>query len=171
MKIIAIDPGYDRIGIAIIEKSEATAYKEVLLFSECFTTDRKKEITERIYDAGQEIERCIAEYQPDMFAIENIYFTNNQKTVIHVSEAKGAFKYIASSRGIVVREYTPLQIKVAIAGDGGASKDQIARMVPKLITVNIAEKTTHARGSSKGLDDELDAIAVGLTCCAHERGQ
>lgn len=169
MKIIAIDPGYDRIGVAVIEKSEATNHKEVLLFSRCIVTDRKQNINERIFYAGQEIERYIDQYQPEILAIENVYFTNNQKTVIHVSEAKGVFMYIALTKGLRVCEYTPLQIKVAITGDGAAKKEQVSYMVPKLIQVNMEQKTKDAGGSSTGLDDEVDAIAIALTCSAHER--
>jgi len=53
MKIIAIDPGYDRVGFAILEKSEETNQKEVLVYSECFETDRKKDISQRIFDIGE----------------------------------------------------------------------------------------------------------------------
>ena len=164
MKVLAIDPGYDRIGIAVVEKSEHTNFKEILIYSECYVTDRLQDITERIYNVGQRIEYLIKENNPDIVAIESLFFTNNQKTAIGVSEAKGVFKYIARNMNITVREYTPLQIKVALTGSGKATKEQIARMVPKIIKFDMAKKiTTH------GLDDEIDAIAVALTCFAHER--
>lgn len=163
--VIAIDPGYGRIGIAIIRNPRKG--KEELLFSECFSTDPKKTLGERVYDAGQEIDRLIKQHKPSVMAIENVYFEKNAKTVIGVSEAKGAFKYVAHDNGLTIFELTPPQIKTAITGNGRSSKDQVAWMVPKLIEIDMEAKIEAAGGSSKGLDDEIDAIAVGLTYCAH----
>lgn len=164
--IIAIDPGYDRCGIAIISKNEN---KEELVFSTCFVTDRGQELTDRVFTVGQELERLIKKYEPAAMAIENVYFQKNQKTIIGVSEAKGVYKYVAKQHTLDVVEFTPLQIKTAITGNGHATKDQVARMVPQLIEIDMEEKTAASGGTSQGLDDEIDAIAVGLTYFAHHR--
>lgn len=165
--IIAIDPGYDRCGIAILSKSDQG--KEELVFSTCFVTDRGQELTERVFAVGQEVERMIAAHSPTAMAIENVYFQNNQKTIIGVSEAKGVCKYVAGCHGLATTELTPLQIKVAITGNGHATKDQVAWMVPKLIDIDLEKKKEQAGGTSKGLDDEVDAIAVGLAYFAYEK--
>ena len=150
MKVLSIDPGFGRVGFAVTEK---TLGKEKLIFSECFVTDKKLEFTERLVAVGNQLKRLIDEYQPDAVALEQLFFKNNQKTVMHVSEARGALLYVAASAGVPVYEYTPLQIKVAITGYGASSKDQVAFMVKKLI--DLPDKIR--------LDDELDAIACGLT--------
>ena len=167
MIVLAIDPGYDRCGIAILAKEGGGP--EELLFSECFLTDKKQEITDRVFAIGQEVDRLVSTYKPTVLAIENVYFQKNQKTIIGVSEAKGVCKYVAKLHGMEVHELTPLQIKTAITGNGAATKDQVAWMVPKLIDIDMEEKKAQAGGVSKGLDDEIDAIAVGLAWLATHR--
>lgn len=161
--IISIDPGYDRCGIAVIKKEN----KEELLFSECFVTDRKHELTDRVFAVGQEIEHVIQKFKPTAMAIENVYFQNNQKTIIGVSEVKGVCKYVAKQFSLEVAEFTPLEIKTAITGNGRADKTQVAWMVPKLINYDPKKRTQELGGHSSGIDDEIDAIAVGLTYFAY----
>ena len=157
MRILAIDPGFERIGIAIIEKTNLQ--KDILVFSECFKTSAKIPFHERLRNIGNEVESVIEKYKPVALAIEKLYFTTNQKTVMGVSEARGAIIYVASKNNLQIYEYTPPQIKVAVTGYGKASKKMIMSMVPKLIEI---KKETNS-------DDELDAIAIGLTCLACER--
>ncbi|HUC88882.1 MAG TPA: crossover junction endodeoxyribonuclease RuvC [Candidatus Paceibacterota bacterium] len=157
MKILAIDPGFERIGIAVIERTPKQ--KDVLVYSSCFKTSAKIPFHERLTAIGNEIERVIKKYKPEALAIEKLYFTTNQKTVMGVAEARGVIVYSASRNGLSIFEYTPPQIKVAVTGYGKATKDMVIRMVLKLIKVD----------NSINSDDELDAIAIGLTCLACER--
>ncbi len=157
MKIIGIDPGYDRVGIAIIEKNSPKE-KEVLVHSECFTTVKADHIYDRLKEVGLRIRTLITEHQPKMLAMETLFITKNQKTAMHVAEARGIIAYEARLAGIPIFEYTPPQIKVAITGDGHSDKSQIIKMVPLLI--KMSEK--------KRIDDEYDAIAIALTCAACE---
>ena len=157
MKILAIDPGFERVGIAVIEKT--FLQKDKLVYSECFKTSAKIPFPERLKNIGIEIERIIKKYKPKALAIEKLYFTTNQKTVMGVSEARGVIVYVASRNCLEVFEYTPPQIKVAVTGYGKADKRMVMDMVPKLIDI---EKGVNS-------DDELDAIAIGLTCLACEK--
>jgi len=157
MKIISIDPGYDRVGVAILEKIRGG--KEELAYAECIETSSKLKLPERIFLIGQEIVRLIKKYKPEALAIETLFMTSNQKTVMGVSEARGVIIYEASRAGIPIFEYTPLQIKIAVTGYGRAEKREVHTMVKKLISLP----------AKKRLDDEIDAIAVGLTCFACER--
>jgi crossover junction endodeoxyribonuclease RuvC len=168
MKVIAIDPGYDRIGIAILER-QAGAARETLIHSECFTTDKKEPIDERIFVLGNHVRFIIEKYQPKVLSIESVFFTTNQKTVMGVSEAKGVMKFVAKSLGLAIHEYTPLQVKIAITGDGRADKSRVAMMVPKLIGVDLVERRKQMGGTSSGIDDEIDAIALGITYFAHAK--
>lgn len=156
MKILAIDPGFERVGIAILEKK--TESKETVVFSECFKTSAKVPFHERLTAIGTYLEDIITEYQPIALAIEKLYFTTNQKTVMGVSEARGVIIYSASRNGLLIFEYTPPQIKIAVTGYGKADKNMVMSIVPKLIHLPKATKS----------DDELDAIAIGLTCFACE---
>ncbi len=155
MKLLSIDPGYERVGIAIIEHQQ----KDVLIFSTCFKTSAKLPFYERLEIIGREIEKLIKKYKPEALAIEKLYFAANHKTVMGVSEARGVIIYCSSRNGLKIFEYTPSQIKVAVTGYGKANKEMVMSMVPKLITIT---KETNS-------DDELDAIAIGLTCLAREK--
>jgi crossover junction endodeoxyribonuclease RuvC len=157
MRIIAIDPGYERLGIAIVEKKPRE--KEVLLYSDCFKTDKKLAHSERLGLIGAEIERMIGEFEPESLALETLFFSTNTKTAISVAEARGVILYSAAKHGLPVYEYGPGQIKVAVTGYGKSDKEQIIAMIPRLVRI---EKTIKH-------DDEYDAIAVGLTCFATEK--
>jgi crossover junction endodeoxyribonuclease RuvC len=157
MKILGIDPGFERIGIAIIERKPKA--KDALVYSHCFKTSAKIPFHERLTAIGSEIEKIIKKYKPEALAIEKLYFTTNQKTVMGVSEARGVVIYSASRNGLQIFEYTPPQIKVAVTGYGKADKRMVMSMVPRLIDMD----------KSINSDDELDAIATGLTCLASER--
>jgi crossover junction endodeoxyribonuclease RuvC len=154
MRIIAIDPGYERLGIAVIEKPQKG--KEQLIYSDCFKTSAKLPFYERLVAIGNEIEKLIKEFNPTAVAVETLFFASNQKTAMQVSEARGVIVYSAKKLGLEVFEYSPLQIKMAITGDGRSDKQSIIFMIPKL--VKIEKEIQH--------DDEYDAVAVGLTCFA-----
>jgi crossover junction endodeoxyribonuclease RuvC len=158
MTIISIDPGYERIGIAVILKDNSSS-NEQLLFSECFKTSPKLSIPERLGLIGERIAEVIKEYKPDQMGIENLFMSNNQKTVMGVSQARGVIIYEAIRNGLSVIEFTPLQIKNAITGYGKATKDQVYMMVKQLI--DLPENVKQ--------DDEIDAIAVGITAFAYYR--
>ncbi len=158
MKIIGIDPGYERIGIAVIEKNPSDK-REVLLFSECFKTSAKLSLPERIHLLGAEIDSVIKKFSPTILSIEKLYFENNQKTAMGVSEARGAIIYVGKLNNLEILEFTPLQIKNAVTGYGKATKAQVHSMVSKLIALPV----------SVTQDDEIDAIAIAITGLASSR--
>ncbi|MBP6858539.1 MAG: crossover junction endodeoxyribonuclease RuvC [Candidatus Pacebacteria bacterium] len=157
MIILGIDPGYDRLGVAIIEKNGRN--KEKLLYSGCLQTSAEDDIYTRFGKIGAEVARVISEYSPAALAIETLFITKNQKTAMRVAEARGIIIYEAVRAGIPVHEYSPMQIKSAITSDGKSDKERIIKMVHILIDIP-AKKT---------VDDEYDAIAVALTHSAHAR--
>lgn len=150
--ILGIDPGYDRLGVCILEKSLNN--ENVVLFSTCLISNKKNEISERIYELCSELKKILLKYRPCTLAIEKLFFTTNQKTVMGVSEARGAIIYLAQETGLTVSEYTPLQIKIALTGYGKADKDQVYFMLQKVLKIS---------SKNKKLDDEYDAIAVAYT--------
>jgi len=154
MRIIAIDPGLERVGIAILDKERGG--KETLVFSECFKTKSSLSLPERLNLIGAHLNEAILEYKPEALAIESLFFTTNQKTALVVSQARGVIIYEGAKNKLLIYEYTPLQIKVAVTGYGKATKTQVDSMVQKLITISKKIKS----------DDEMDAVAIGLTCFA-----
>jgi crossover junction endodeoxyribonuclease RuvC len=157
-RILGIDPGYERLGIAILEKNKGDK-KERVLFSECFKTSSKLEFHERLCLLGGEVRNVIKKYDPEILSIETLFLTTNQKTVMHVAEARGVVIYEAASAGLKIFEASPPQIKIATTGYGKANKEQIIKMVKMLVEID----------NSKKSDDELDAIAIALTAFAYMR--
>ncbi|HYC34388.1 MAG TPA: crossover junction endodeoxyribonuclease RuvC [Candidatus Paceibacterota bacterium] len=157
MRVLSIDPGYDRLGIAVIEKNKGS--KETLVFSDCLETGSKKPHEERLRSIGEKIKEIIEDFKPEAFAIENLFLTNNQKTAMKVAEARGVILYEAANAHLPVTEFTPPQIKSAVCGNGKADKKAVMKMVSLLI--KIEKKINH--------DDEFDAIAIGLAYFATKR--
>jgi crossover junction endodeoxyribonuclease RuvC len=157
MKVLGIDPGYDRVGIAVIEKLPSS--KERVLHSECLQTSVKDDFYTRLGQVGAKIAEVIGEHSPDALAIETLFITKNQKTAMRVAEARGVIIHEAIRVKIPVYEYNPLQIKIAVTGHGGSDKDQVMKMIPLLVKIPV----------KKAVDDEYDAIAVALTCLASEK--
>ncbi len=156
MRIIAVDPGFERVGIAVLEK---LSNKESLLYSNCFKTPASLPFQERLLMIGEEIERLAKKWSPGALSIETLLFNKNQKTALMVSEARGVIIYTAAKNRLKVLEFTPLQVKIAVTGYGRAEKGQVGQMVKKLIKI----------GDNVTSDDELDAIAVGLASLAGVR--
>lgn len=154
MRVLALDPGYERLGIAVLEKKAGG--KEILLFSECFQTPKTSLFPERLHAVGIELRKIIKEYTPEAIAIESLFFTNNQKTAMHVAEVRGVIMYEAIDHHLQFAEYTPGQIKNAVTGDGRADKKQIFSMVTKLVKID----------KKIAFDDEYDAVAIGITFLA-----
>ncbi len=156
MKVLAIDPGYDRCGVAILERTRAG---DILLYSDCITTSARSPFATRLGGIGKRVGVLIKKFKPSSLAIENLYFNTNQKTAMRVAEVRGALIYIATISKLPVYEYTPPQVKSAVAGWGRADKKQMMAMLPKLIRID--KKIQH--------DDEYDAIALGITHLASVR--
>jgi len=157
MKVLAIDPGYGRCGVAVVEK--ARGGKEALLYSACIETSATSEFADRLAHVANECARLIKVYAPDCVAMEKLYFQTNQKTAMQVAEVRGALINTAQAAGIEVFEYTPGEIKSAATGNGSADKKAVARMLHTLI--KIEKIISH--------DDEYDAIAIAVTHLARAR--
>jgi len=163
MKVLAIDPGYGRCGVAVVEKNPSTALgasgREMLLYSACIETPAKMDFPERLAVIANECARLIKTHAPDCVALEKLYFQTNQKTAMRVAEVRGALINTAQGAGIEVFEYTPGEVKSAAAGSGSADKKAVARMLHALM--KIEKEIRH--------DDEYDAIAIAVTHLSRAR--
>jgi len=157
MKVLAIDPGYGRCGMAVVEKTGRS--REVLLYSDCVETSSSSEFPSRLAEVTNECARLIALYAPDCMVLEKLFFQKNQKTAMKVAEVRGALMQLAAQNGLPVAEYTPGEVKSAAAGSGSADKQAVAKMLHTLIKIEKFIKH----------DDEYDAIAIGVTHLARAR--
>lgn len=156
--VLGIDPGYDRVGIAVVKQS-LNSKKAEIVYSECFLTNKEEDLSTRILAISARVADIIEKHKPNRLSIEKLYFTNNQKTAMGVAEARGVIINKAKEFGIPVDEYTPPQIKLAITGYGKADKKAVWRMTNAL--ADIKTKVEY--------DDEMDAIAIALTSLAINR--
>lgn len=147
--ILAIDPGYDRVGWAIGPKNRA---QPQVLELGLIQTEKTANIFSRYQQISQKLKELIATYQPTELAIENLYFAKNIKTAIRVAEAKGVIIQTCLEQGLKVFEYDPNTIKQVVTGHGKADKKAVAKMIK--LQLKLDEKL---------IDDTLDAAACYLT--------
>ena len=153
--ILGVDPGYDRIGFAVMTYEK----KPMVLHSECFTTDKHNQYQQRVWRVYNRMRQILAIHTLSAICVEKIFFKNNQKTAIDVAGVRGVILSCASEHSLPVYEYTPAQIKVAVTGVGNADKTQIHKMVSLLVTMK----------DKKRVDDEVDAVATGIAHIAHTK--
>lgn len=148
--VLAIDPGFDRVGVAVVTKN---GQKEKILFSKCILTNKKESQSKRLEQIGLEIKKIIKKEKPSCMAIEKLFFNQNTTSALRVAEARGVIMYEAVCAGLRVFEYSPQEIKIAVTGYGKASKGDVEMMTLRLLSLKTTPK----------YDDEVDALALGVT--------
>lgn len=121
-------------------------------------TDPAHALPGRLAEIRHEIRDLLTEYHPHVVAVERIFFQNNVRTAVSVAQVSGIVIAEAAARSCVVADYSPSQIKAAVAGDGRADKKQVQSMVQTLLGLSAAPKPA----------DAADAAAVALCHLAHD---
>ncbi len=156
MRILGIDPGLATIGWGVIDttgvKHKALAYGAII-------TPAGTPTEKRLALIFAELEAIIKKYQPEVMAVEELFFNTNITTGIRVAEARGVILLCAERCGIELAEYTPLQVKQAVVGYGRAEKKQVITMVTMLLGLP----------KPPSPDDTADALAIAV-CHAHTGG-
>ena len=156
MLILGIDPGTSAIGYAAV-KSDGRS--QTLISADLLhVTSVAPE--ERLRDIHQEIMLLIKKWKPEAISVEKLFFAKNTKTAMAVSESRGVILLTSVLAGIKVFEYTPLEVKKVVTGDGKADKAQIKKMV---------QLTLPETRALQARDDVFDAIAIALACCFKEK--
>jgi crossover junction endodeoxyribonuclease RuvC len=153
MRVLALDPGYDRLGVAVLEKRDS---KEHLLFSSCISTDKTAPFPDRLLAIGEAIDTLLKDHAPNALALETLFFNKNVKTAIGVAEVRGLCIFLGKRHQCAIYEFSPQEIKVATTGYGKSDKTSMIAMVKRLVP----------SAPQKAHDDEYDAIAVGITALA-----
>ncbi|MGC8783141.1 MAG: crossover junction endodeoxyribonuclease RuvC [Armatimonadota bacterium] len=153
MVILGFDPGTAITGYGVLQQDGQKL--RVLAFG-CITTPANLAAPRRLQRIYEEVCRLLDAYQPDVVVTERLFFNRNETTALSVGRTIGVILLAVAQRGIEWVEYTPLQVKTAVVGYGGAEKKQIQYMVTKLLALAETPKP----------DDAADALAVAL-CHAH----
>ncbi|MFA6131958.1 MAG: crossover junction endodeoxyribonuclease RuvC [Patescibacteria group bacterium] len=149
-KIIGIDPGFDRLGFAIIVVDGCRV--RAIDFG-VITTDKKDEFGSRLLQLEKDLLCLLKEHKPDLLSMEKLYTTVNQKTAMKVAEARGVVTLTAARCKLPTVEFTPNQVKSAVTGNGAADKKAMQKMVTRLFNLSCVPKP----------DDAADALAIALT--------
>ncbi len=149
MIVLGIDPGTAALGYGIVE-SAAGRVREV--DHGCLETTPDVSLPERLLAIHALVDDLIVSHQPDVVAVERLFFSRNVQTAFGVGQARGVVLLAAAQHGIPVREATPNEVKSAIAGYGAADKEQVQRMVQMVL--GMAERPRP--------DDAADALAIAV---------
>ena len=149
MRILGIDPGVAIVGFGLIESDRGTLR---MLQYGAITTPAGLPLAARLAQINRDIEELIGTFRPDEISVEELFFSKNITTGISVAHARGVILCAAEKKKIPIYEYTPMQVKQAVAGYGLADKKQVMDMTRRLLKLKSVPRP----------DDAADALAIAL---------
>ena len=152
MRVLGVDPGTWKTGVGVIE-AEGSRYR--LVFETVIEIKKKLPLAMRLRQIYLEISDFVAEYKPDVMALENVFFGKDLQAMVKIGEARACAMLAAAQMNIEVLEYPPARVKQAVSGNGRASKDQVQNMIKTLLGLKQAPEA-----------DSSDALAVAI-CHVH----
>ncbi len=152
MRVLGIDPGTHRCGAGIID-GEGNRYKLVEAF--VIKTKATAPIEARLYQVFSEIKRLIAEFKPDVLALEGLFYAKDIQAVVRIGEARACAMLAAQENILPIFEYAPTAVKQSVTGNGRATKEQVQFMVTRLLSLK-----------DMPYADSADALAIAI-CHLH----
>jgi crossover junction endodeoxyribonuclease RuvC len=149
MRVLGIDPGYDRNGFGVIDDNGG---KLVHIAHGTLQTSKEDSFVDRLRQVRTNVTSLIEQYQPDCVAVEQLFFQTNAKTAINVAMARGIILLAIADAGKTFVEPTPNQVKSGTTGQGSADKRQVQEMVQRLLKLKEIPKP----------DDAADALAIAI---------
>ena len=149
MRILGIDPGVATIGFGVVDADRG---RQQLIRYGVITTPAGIPLSSRLYQISQDMSELISQFHPDEMAVEELFFTKNITTGIAVAHGRGVILLEAERLGVPVYEYTPMQVKQAVAGYGKADKHQVMAMTQRLLKMKEIPRP----------DDAPDALALAI---------
>jgi crossover junction endodeoxyribonuclease RuvC len=151
MRILGIDPGIAICGYGVVEELPNGDVASIAFG--VIETPKQMPLAQRLNELHIKLRALVEQWKPDEVAVEELFFATNAKTAITVGQARGVVLLSLYQAGLVIAEYTPLQVKQAVSGYGAADKKQVQEMVRLLLNLKTAPKP----------DDAADALAIALT--------
>ena len=154
MRVLGIDPGTTTVGYGVVDRPSTRAAGPARLV-ECgvLRTRPKEPLHYRLAHIHDGLRQLIDRHQPDVLAVENIFYAANMRTTLVLGHARGVILLAGAQVGLVIAEYSPAVVKKTVVGRGGALKPQVGYMVAKLLQLSAAPEPA----------DAADAVAVALT--------
>lgn len=153
MRILGIDPGSITCGYGLVQKTDSSLYGSRIKYiaSGRVTLPPRKDLHIRLRELYLSLTDIFSEYKPDEIAIEKIFFAKGVKSALNLGHARGVILLTASLVGKPIFQYSPVEVKKAVAGYGKAGKHQVQRMVREILGIS------HELSS-----DSADAIALAI---------
>jgi crossover junction endodeoxyribonuclease RuvC len=161
MIILGIDPGTASTGYGVIKRHESKIKHFRCLEYGVIKTEPIFTAPERLMKLNNDLDKLIKKYRPEVLVMESLYFFNNFKTAIPVSQAGGVILLTAAKNKIPVHQFTPLQVKLAVGGFGRAEKEVVQKKIKSLLKLKETPKP----------DDAADALAIAATFCLYKKRQ
>ena len=152
MIVLGLDPGTARLGYGVIKKDGARLSH---VAHGVLETPKGMPQAERLLDLQTQLLAIISQHGPAAVGVEKLFFAKNAKTAMAVSEARGMILLSLKSKGLAISEFTPMQVKQALTGYGGADKKQVQEMIKTVLKLAEIPKP----------DDAADALAIAY-CAA-----
>ncbi|QQR79838.1 MAG: crossover junction endodeoxyribonuclease RuvC [Deltaproteobacteria bacterium] len=128
--ILGIDPGSNITGYGLVKKQGSQL---IHIDNGCLTTKRSQELPQRLHSIHASLREIIQKYKPDCMAIEEVFFAKNVSSSLRLGEARGVALLAAAQEGVEIFEYSTRVVKQALTGFGQAQKEQVQKMVQKLL--------------------------------------
>ncbi len=149
LRVLGVDPGLTRCGLGVVEGPPA---RPVLVVGEVVGTAPDEPIEARLLAIHDAIERMVRTHRPDAIAVERVLFSRNVRTAMATGQAAGVALLAAARSRLPVTSYTPTDVKLSVAGHGGADKDAVGRMVAAQLRLTDVPRPA----------DVADALAIAL---------
>jgi crossover junction endodeoxyribonuclease RuvC len=150
MRILGVDPGLTRCGLAVIDCSNG---KFDLVFADTVRSSPKDQLADRVYEISQQIEHRFVEFKPETVALERVFAQANLKSVMATAQISGVVLYLARKFEVPIAFHTPSEVKLGVTGSGRADKAQVGAMVQRLLSLDVPLKPA----------DTADACAIAMT--------
>ena len=152
-RVMGIDPGLTRCGLSVVQAGQGRAVFPVAVG--VVHTEAHVPLEQRLQRLYRAVGEWIADYSPDVVAIERVFERSNVSTVMNTAHASGVLMLAAAERGLAVESYTPSEVKKAISGNGRADKAQMTKMITRVLGLSEAPKPA----------DAADALALAVCHC------
>lgn len=150
MRVLAIDPGLTRCGVAVVET--AVDGKARALAVDVVRTDPQAEHAQRLHQVFLAVQELLDRTAPDVLVVERVFSQQNVRTAMGTAQAAAVCMLAASLRGLPVHQHTPTEVKAAVTGSGRADKQQVAFMVGRILGLRDVPRTA----------DATDALALAI---------
>jgi len=154
MRVLGIDCGSEYTGYGVVEQRQNREL--ICCISGAIRLKSRDAMAYKLQQIFTGLTAIIAEHQPDLVAIEDVFYALNVKSALKLGQVRGVAMLAASSCGLEVTEYSPLSIKSAVVGYGRADKQQVQQMVMRLLKLSVAPEPA----------DASDALAIAI-CHIH----